>query len=259
MSDKNLFFMITTCAISALAGCSASDNETKASIDFATGAIEAFYSVEVKENNQVTYLASFVHDNSSLELEGGDEISVAIGGQSLPLIEHLGLGVATYRLDRTEDLLASQYFFEFTRISQENADASFVKVPNAFSLVTPLLSDSAYTPGDGKTISLTWDTNTGGDATDEEFTLRYDFECRNNSGTPSINSIYVEKVADDASHTVDLETVLGAGDYDLCSRFKIIAIRSNSDGNLDAALKSGSTVGAQVREVEGSLDGLQLP
>jgi hypothetical protein len=259
MAANKLYLIVTSFVIAALSGCSSTENETKSSNDFATSAIEAFYSIEVKENNQTTYLANFKHDGSSLELEGGDVISVAIGSESILLTESIGLGVASYRLDRTENALTSKTFFEFTRTSQEDADGSFVKVPDGFTLVSPTSSSSAYSLVDGKTFNITWNAQAGGTATDEEFTLRYDFDCRHDSGTPSISSSYVEKVEDDGSHQVNLGTILGAGDYDQCSRFNIIAIRSNSDGNLDSALKSGSVVGSQVRTIEGSLDGLQLP
>lgn len=257
MPNTKPFLVAVFSSIFLFSGCSNIENETKRSSDFSTEAIEAFYSIEVKENNQVTYQANFAHDGSSLELEGGDEVFVAIGSESLPLIESISFGVASYRLNRTEEFEAGRYFFEFTRESQENADNSFVIVPEEFTLVTPLLVDSDYEPSDGQTFAISWDAQ-GGVSADEEFTLRYDFDCRNDSGTPSISSSYVEKVEDDGAHTVDLAVVLGAGDYDQCSRFTIIAIRSNSDGNLDSALKSGSTVGAQVRTIEGSLEALQL-
>ena len=58
---------------------------------------------------------------------------------------------------------------------------------------------------------------------------------------------------------MNLANILGAGDYDECSKFDIVAIRSDEvNGVLDSELKSGSTVGSQIRTVEGSLDGLQL-
>ena len=246
---------------SVLVACTETGNEAKNSSDFATSAIEAFYSIEVAEDNKVIYRASFEHEDSSLDLENGDVISIAVGADSLAMEESMSFGYASYSLTRTENQVASKAFFEFTRTSQEDADGSFVKVPDAFVLTSPTSPSANFVPADGKSFGIMWREVTGDvpapDAA-EEFTLRYDFNCRNDSGTPSINSSYVERVDNDGSHVVNLTTILGAGDYDACSQFDIIAIRNNSDGNLDSALKSGSTVGMQVRTLEGALDGLQL-
>lgn len=244
-------------------GCSDKKDETKNSSDFATSAIEAHYIVEISEANKVIYQANFVHDKDSLELEDGDVISIETNSEKIALGETISSGTATYYLNRTETLLASRYFFEFTRNSQVDADGSYVKVPDGFDLVSPTDGVVGYIPSDGgASFTINWRQEL--DATvpvadeDEEFTLRYNFTCRNDSGTPSIESSYVEKVADDGSHVVNLANILGAGDYDECSKFNIIAVRSDSKGGvLDSAIKSGSTVGFQIRTVEGSLDGLQ--
>lgn len=244
-------------------GCSEKKDETKNSSDFATSAIEAHYLVEVAEANKVIYQANFVHDKNSLKLEGGDVISIETNSEKVALEESISSGTATYRLNRTETLLASRYFFEFTRSSQVDADGSYVKVPDGFNLVSPTDGIVDYIPNGGASFTINWRQEIDGTVPvadeDEEFTLRYDLSCRNDSGTPSIDKIYIEKVADDGSHVVNLANILGAGDYDACSKFNIIAIRSDSkSGVLDSALKSGSTLGSQVRTVEGSLDGLQL-
>lgn len=262
MFVKNLYSFTAVLSLSLLSACSGNDNETKKSSDFATEAIEAKYTVEVLADNNVSFVANFEHDGSSLELEAGDEVSVDIGAESLPLIETVSAGTATYRLNRTETLIASKYFFEFLRESQTDADGSFVEVPEEFSLASPTSNLEAYRPVNGKSFVITWDERTAGDGAGEEFTLRYDFDCRHDSGTPSISDSFVEKVEDTGSHLVNLLEILAEntdiGNYQACSRFDIIAIRSSTDGNLDGTLKSGSVVGSQVRTIEGSLDGLQL-
>lgn len=247
----------------AIVGCSDNDEETKNSSDFATSAIEANYSVEVSESNKVIFQANFVNDKNSLELENGDVISIISDGEAIALEESISFGVATYSLVRTEKDPndGGNYFFEFTRTSQEDADNSFVKVPEGFILVSPTDGVDNYEPGNGESFAIAWRQSDSSEFTPdskEEFTLRYDFTCRNDSGTPSISKSVVEKVEDDGAHVVDLASILGAGDYDACSRFDIIAIRSTLDGVLDSELKSGSVTGLQVRTVEGSLDGLQL-
>jgi hypothetical protein len=244
-------------------GCSDKEDETKNSSDFATSAIEAHYVVEISEANKVIYQANFVHDKDSLELEGGDVISIETNSEKIALGETISSGTATYYLSRTETQLASRYFFEFTRSTQVDADGSYVKVPDGFNLVSPTDGVVGYVPSDGgESFTISWrelDTTVPVADEDEEFTLRYNFTCRNDSGTPSIESSYAEKVADDGSHVVNLANILGAGDYDECSKFNIIAVRSDSKGGvLDSAIKSGSTIGFQIRTVEGSLDGLQL-
>ncbi|MEH6451072.1 MAG: hypothetical protein V7765_20570 [Oleispira sp.] len=260
---KNLYCSAMILSVGLLSACSDTDKETKKSTDYATAAIEANYSVEVLEGKKVSYVANFGHDGSSLELEAGDKVTVEIGAESLSLIESISSGTATYRLNRTETLLASKYFFEFLRETQEDADGSFVEVPESFSLTSPTSITGAFRPANGKTFPISWDQRTGGDDDGEEFTIRYDFDCRHDSGTPSISKSYVEKVEDTGEHLVNLLTVLAengeVGNYQACSRFNIIAIRSSTDGNLDGALKSGSVVGSQVRTIEGSLEGLQLP
>lgn len=245
-----------------IVGCSDNDEKTKNSSDFATSAIEANYSVEVSESNKVIFQANFVNDKSSLELENGDVISIISGNETIALEESISFGVATYRLTRTETDPASKYFFEFTRTSQEDADNSFVKVPDGFDLVSPTDGVDNYVPGNGESFAIAWrqssDQSQPTPDSKEEFRLRYNFTCRNDSGTPSISNSVVEKVVDDGSHVVDLASILGSGDYDACSHFDIVAIRSTLDGVLDSELKSGSVTGLQVRTVEGSLDGLHL-
>lgn len=253
--------VLVTLMATIMMGCSDEADETKSSSDFVTSAIEAHYLVEVSEANKVLYQANFINDKSSLELENGDVISVVTNNETIALEESTGAGTATYRLIRTETQSASRYFFEFTRTSQEDADGSYVKVPNGFILTSPSETDG-YIPVEGKAFTIQWRELTSEVPVpdeDEEFTLIYDFICRNDSGTPSIENRSAEKVVDNGSHVVNLANILGAGDYDECSKFDIVAIRSDEvNGVLDSELKSGSTVGSQIRTVEGSLDGLQL-
>jgi len=262
---KKLYCSAMILSVSLLSACSDTDKETKASTDYTTAAIAASYSVEVVEGSKVSYFANFNHGDSSLALEAGDVISVVLASKSVPLNETIANGIATYSLIKTEvagSTTSGKYFFEFLRETQEDADGSYVEVPSEFSLTSPTSVSGDFRPANGKSFAISWDERTGGDAAGEEFTLRYDFDCRHDSGTPSISKSYVEKVEDTGTHLVNLLTVLAengeVGDYQACSRFNIIAIRSSTDGNLDGALKSGSVVGSQVRTIEGALDGLQL-
>jgi len=244
-------------------GCSEKeDKKTKNSSDFATSAIEAHYLVEISEKNNVIYQANFIHDKNSLKLDGGDVISIETNGESIALGESIVSGKATYRSNRTETQVASRYFFEFIRATQADADGSYVKVPDGFNLVSPTDGVANYIPSGGTSFTINWrelDSSLPAADDDEVFTLLYEFTCRNDSGTPVIEKSYNETVDDDGSHVVDLAKILGAGDYDECKRFDITAIRRDAKGGvLDSALKSGSTVGTQVRTVKGSLDGLQL-
>jgi hypothetical protein len=255
-------------AASLLTACSDKDKETKKSTDFATGAIEAHYSVEVLEGTTVSYVANFKHDGSSLELEGGDVITVEVDSEQVPLIESVTAGIATYSLVKTdvdETRTAGKYSFEFVRETQEDADNSSVEVPNEFSLTSLTSPEASYRPENGKTFPIMWDKRTGGDDDGEAFTIRYDFECKHQSGTPNISSSFVEAGIDaDGTHLVDLTKVLAEGDnevadYDVCTRFDIIAIRSSTDGSLDLGFKNGSVTGSQVHTIKGSLHGLSLP
>lgn len=245
----------------AIMGC-ADKKETKDSSDFATSAIKAEYSVEVFDDLNVKYLAKFEHDGSSLELENGDKISVEIESESIELVENKFAGTATYSLNRTEARLASKYNFKFIRDTQTDADNSFVEVPSSFTLGSPTSSTKNYVPVDNKTFPITWDKRGSGDDEGEAFTLRYDFDCRHQSGTPSTAGSYVEKVADDGGHTVNLVTILSKNnmveDYSACQKFNITAVRSSSDGVLDNALGKGSVSGSHVRVIEGSLSELRL-
>lgn len=246
----------------SMMGCADKD-ETKKSSDFATNAIEAKYLVEVSEAHKVVYQANFIHDDNSLELEGGDVITItSVASEKIALEANVSGGKATYRLSRTETSDPTRPFFDFTRTSQTDATGSFVQVPNAFVLNSPTANNPDYVPSDGKQFTLSWTETSSAVPTpddNEEFTLRYDFSCRNDSGNPSTSKTFIEKVVDNGTHVINLAAILGAGDYDACSQFDIIAIRSNAkSGTLDNELKSGSTVGSQIRTVKGSLDGLQL-
>ena len=254
-------------AASLLTACSDKDKETKKSTDFATGAIEAHYSVEVLEGSTVSYVANFKHDGSSLELEGGDVITAEVDSQQVPLIENVTAGIATYSLVKTdvdETRTAGKYSFEFDRETQEDADNSQVEVPNEFTLTSPTSAGASYRPANDKSFIIEWDRHSGGDDNGEAFTIRYDFDCKHQSGTPNISDSFAE-IADDAegSHLVDLTKILAKGDdevadYNTCTRFDIIAIRSSTDGILDVH-RAGSVVGSQVRTIKGSLHGLSLP
>jgi hypothetical protein len=261
---RNLCCSTMILSVGFLTACSDTEKETKKSTDFATVAIQANYSVEVSEAHKVIYRANFSNGNDSLKLENGDVVSIsASSSESIALTETVSAGIATYSLARTETSDPARPFFDFTRITQEDANNSFVIVPNGFVLASPTLGTPNYSPSDKKTFTVTWlETSSSVPVPDlnEEFKLRYDFTCRHSSGTPSIQSSVVEAPEDNGSHIVDLVKVLGTGDYAFCSQFDIIAIRSNAKtGSLARPIIDGSVVGSQVRTIKGSLSGLQLP
>lgn len=259
-----MYGCVVIVSASLLSAC-ADKKETKNSSDFATSAIEANFSVEVSEAHKVIYRANFFHDNNSLKLEGGDAITItAIASEKIALNEFVSGGIATYSLIRTEtsDPSGTRPFFDFTRSSQTDSRGSVVPIPKGFVLSSPTAISSSYVPSGGKQFTITWrDTDSSKPTPDdnEEFKLRYDFSCRGDNGSPSTAKGFEETTLDDGEHVVNLATVLGAGAYDSCSAFNIIATRSDKkSGSLNRELGKGSTVGSQVRTIKGSLDGLHL-
>lgn len=263
MFSNTLYCSGLLIAASLLTACSDKDKETKKSTDFATGAIEAHYSVEVSEEHKVIYRANFVNDSNSLNLEDGDVISIsAERSENIALNESISNGVATYSLVRTEIGDPVRPFFDFTRTSQEDAKNSVVIIPKGFILSSPTKDTPDFSP-EGNQFTITWinsDNTTPAADINEEFTLRYDFTCRNSSGSSDIQGSVVEKPVDTGSHNISLAEVLGEGSYTFCSQFDIVAIRSDAkSGSLVQPIIRGSVVGSQVRAIKGSLSGLTLP
>lgn len=247
---------------SVLAACSSDSqvNEAKDSSDYATIAIDAYYSVEVLAGNEVHFMAKFFNSGGSLNLVGGDDVAVAIESDDQSLIASEAQGIVTYSLVSSPDSEVDSYPFKFIRTTQESALDSWVNIPKPFTPTSPI--EGAAVSAVNNTFALGWDGSGDANPSEEKFMLIYSFDCRNESGTPSISDRYAEEIDDDGVHTVNLNTVLGitSGDdtYNQCSRFDITLIRSNVNGVLDSGLNSGSTEGTQVRFVKSlTIDDIQ--
>ena len=88
----------------------------------------------------------------------------------------------------------------------------------------------------------------------KQFTVRYDYDCRNGDNNSTAFGSYVEKfIEDDGEHTVNLNKVFGIqsgeSSFGRCDRFDITLIRSDSNDRLDPSLQTGSTIGSQVRYI----------
>ena len=261
------FKLITTSVCFALLlGCveKEDEEELKTSSDFATSAIEAHYAVEVMVDdagNTVHFYANFYGDGQALELTAEDAVAVVINSTSEPLLSEESTGIANYRLIEPLDTVAPHYIFELSRPEQSNAPSSMVIIPQAFQPTQPRANTQVYAVDN--TFPLRWQNVGVADAIDPEadteavidskqFTVRYDYDCRNNNST-AVGS-YVEKfIEDDGEHTVNLNKVFGIqpGDnsFGRCEYFEITLIRSDSSDRLDPGLQGGSTVGAQVRYI----------
>lgn len=241
--------LVIAMLVSALAACTNSKvDEAKSSSDFATSAIDAYYSVEIMPDNEAHFTAKFFNSGDSLKLVGGDEIMVEIESENKSLIGSEAFGIVTYSLVTTPSTIDESYSFQFIRTTQESALDSLVNVPKSFTPTSP--AEGAMVTAINNTFALGWDGSGDANPAEEKFMIIYSFDCRNESGSPSISDRYAEETDDDGVHTIDLNTVLGEGDYDQCSRFDITLIRSNANGLLDGGLKSGSTEGAQVRFIK---------
>ncbi|OUS40884.1 hypothetical protein A9R00_03750 [Oleispira antarctica] len=240
------------------------DEELKTSSDFATSEIEVHYAVEVMVDeeaveNTVHFYANFYGNGQALELTGEDEVSVAINSTSEPLLSEESTGIANYRLVETVDAVAPHYIFDLTRTEQSNAPSSMVIIPQAFQPTHPVASTAVYAVDNA--FLLQWQNVGAVDEVDPEavidskqFTVRYDFDCRNGNSNSTAVGSYVEKfIEDDGEHTVNLNKVFGiqsgGSSFGRCGRFDITLIRSDSNDRLDPGLLGGSTVGAQVRYV----------
>lgn len=259
------FKLITTCVCFALLlGCveKEDDEELKTFSDFATSEIEAHYAVEVmvdETGNTVHFYANFYGNNQALELTGEDEVSVAINSTSEPLLSQGSTGTTNYRLVEPLDVVAPHYIFELSRAEQSNAPSSMVIIPQGFQPTQPEANTVVYAADN--TFLLQWQNVGVADAIDPEaaidnkqFTLRYDYDCRNGNSNSTAVGSYVEKIIEGGGeHTVNLNKVLGipsgGSSFDYCDHFEITLIRSDSSDRLDPGLQGGSTVGAQVRYI----------
>jgi len=265
------FKLITTSVcLALLLGCveKEDEEELKTSSDFATSEIEAHFAVEVMVDeltaeNTVHFYANFYGNGQALELTAEDEVFAVINSTSEPLLSEEATGVANYRLVETLDAVGPHYIFELSRVEQASAPSSMVIIPQAFQPTEPVSYTTVIAVDN--TFPLKW-LNVGVvDAVDSEadpeaaldskqFTLRYDYDCRNGNSNSTAVGSYVEKfIEDDGEHTVKLNKVFGiqSGDssFGRCERFDITLIRSDSTDRLDSGLQGGSTVGAQVRYI----------
>ena len=256
--------LITSLCLTVLVGCTSEEEESKASSDYTTSEIEAHYAVEVMVGEElaestVHFYANFYGSSQALELTGEDEVSVAINSTSEPLLSQESTGIANYRLVETLDTVAPHYIFDLSRTEQSNAPSSMVIIPQGFQPTQPVANTVVYAANN--TFLLQWQNVGLADAVDPEaalnskqFTLRYDYDCRNGNSNSTAVGSYVEKfIEDNGEHTVNLNKVLGipsgGSSFDYCDHFEITLIRSDSNDRLDPGLQGGSTVGAQVRYI----------
>lgn len=259
--------LVTGLCIVSLAGCVGKDEdeneeELKTSSDFTTAEIEAHHTIEVMAGNKVHFYANYYADNQSLVLTGDDEVFVEINSTSEALLGQSSSGVTTYSLVESLDPVASSYVFDLSRPDYENAPLSVVTIPQTFESTQPLANTQINVvnnkfPLRWQGLALT-DAELAADpeaiVDGKQFTVRYDFDCRN-GGNPNALGSFVEKLIDDGEHNVDLNKVFGipqgGSGLSSCERFDITLIRSDSNGYRDPALKGGSNTGAQVRYILG--------
>ena len=261
--------MITTSVcLALLLGCvekkDDDDEALKTSSDFTTSEIEAHYAVEVivdeeVAGNAVHFYANFYGNSRALQLTGGDEVSVVINATNEPLLSGESTGIANYRLVESLDTVAPHYIFDLSRVEQANAPSSMVIIPQAFQPIEPLTNTAVSAVNN--TFPLKWQNVGITDAIDSEvaidskqFTVRYDYDCRNGDNNSTAFGSYVEKfIEDDGEHTVNLNKVFGIqsgeSSFGRCGSFDITLIRSDSTDRLDSSLQTGSTIGSQVRYV----------
>lgn len=268
------FKMITSCVCFVLLlGCvkKEDDEELKTSSDFTTAEIEAHYAVEVivdedVAGNTVHFYANFYGNGQALELTGEDEVSAVINSTSEPLLSEESTGIANYSLVELLDNVDSNYVFELSRSNYESAMSSFVKIPQAFESTEPLAENPIFV-AENKFL-LRWENVALADPEPEaitdgkRFTLRYDFDCRNDINNINAVGSRAEDVSDNGIHEVDLNWVfdipLGGGSFNRCDHFEITLIRSDRNDQLvDSVFKGGSSTGAQVRFIRGlSIEGM---
>ncbi|MBL4797054.1 MAG: hypothetical protein JKY50_06555 [Oleispira sp.] len=257
--------LVTGLCIALLAGCVSKDEDDediKTSSDFATTEIEAYYAIEVMAENEVHFYANFYADNQSLELTGDDKVFVEINSTSEALLGQTASGITTYSLIESLDSIASSYIFDLSRTDFDSAPRSIVTIPQTFESTQPLASTQVSAvnnkfPLRWQGLALT-EAELAADpeaiVDGKQFTVRYDFDCRN-GGNPNALGSFVEKLIDDGEHSINLNKVFGisqgSSGLSSCESFDITLIRSDSNGYSDPAFKGGSNTGAQVRFIRG--------
>ena len=244
MKSNIRVFILSQITLLALTGCgeSSKDPDPLRSTDFATSAIDAEYSVDIKLNN-IQFRAKFTHDGDILKLDTGDSVHVFGNGIQYFLSETTVSGQTFYIHSENVTPTPNSFNFVFRRTTQVDADLTIIPDPVSFN-IDNIINGEALTPTNGK-VNITWSPAS---TSSNRFFLQYHLSCRNQSGTPSIVRDFTEVVDDDGSHDINITQILGAGDYDLCTDFDITAQRERF-GSLDAALKSGSTIGRQIISV----------
>jgi hypothetical protein len=245
MKSNIRVFILSQITLLALTGCggSSKDPDPLLSTEFATSAIDAEYSVDIKLNN-IQFRAKFTHDGDILKLDTGDSVHVFGNGIQYFLSETTVAGQTFYiHSENVTPIPNSLFQFVFERTTQVDADLTVIPAPVSFK-IDNIVDNEALTPTNGK-VNITWSPAS---TNSDRFFLQYHLSCRNQSGTPSIDRNFTEQVGDDGSHDINITQILGAGDYDFCSDFDITAQRERF-GSLDAALKSGSTIGRQIISV----------
>ena len=183
---------------------------------------------------------------STYRLDGGDFLRACVGGVCRPMADNDSIFTPDY-IARFDYLSGIDYVVSFNRQDARNAPDSRVRLPPAFSIVTPVNRQPVT---DGDTVQVSW-APTGAPARVE---LWYEAECDFVTGPQSFSTGTLSTDANgDGRESVRIDPIVSFARTNTVSpvtRCSIdVIVRHELDGRVDPAFDDGIAVGIVSRKV----------
>jgi hypothetical protein len=182
----------------------------------------------------------------SYRLDGGDSLRACIGGKCRAMADNESLFAPDY-IARFDFQAGVDYVVSFNRKAAADAPDSRVKLPPAFSIVTPAGRQQVT---DGETVVFSW-MPTGAPA---RVSLSYVANCKYASGAEGVSTSTLSTDSNgDGSESVSIDpivTVARSGSPASITRCSIdVTVSHELQGRIDPAFDDGLAVGIVSRVV----------
>jgi hypothetical protein len=183
---------------------------------------------------------------NSYRLDGGDYLRACLGGTCRPMADNDSIFTPDY-IARFDYLSGVDYVVSFNRQDARNAPDSRVKLPPAFSIVTPVNRQPVT---DGDTVQVSW-APSGAPA---RVQLWYEAECSFMTGPQSFSTGTLSRDDNaDGRESVRIDPIVTFARTNTVSpvtRCSIdIIVRHEIDGRVDPAFDDGVAIGIVSRQV----------